>query len=72
MGRSAADQHGVTFFETSAKEGINVNDALMSVTRAILARPDFASSTGDGDIAHDDDDAAASGKAKGKKDCVVM
>jgi Ras-related protein Rab-8A len=38
QGKALADEFGVAFFETSAKENIKVEDAFMSITNDIVAR----------------------------------
>merc|ERR1711924_145695 len=40
QGKALADEFGVAFFETSAKENLNVEDAFTSITNDIVARLD--------------------------------
>ena len=35
-GRALAEQHGLTFFETSAKNGLNVNDVFHHIAKVIV------------------------------------
>lgn len=35
-GRQLAEQHGLHFFETSAKSGLNVNEVFHSIARVIV------------------------------------
>jgi GTPase SAR1 family protein len=35
-GRQLAEQHGLTFFETSAKSGLNVNDVFQHIAKVIV------------------------------------
>ena len=37
-GKQLADEFGIQFFETSAKEDINVEDAFMAITESVVAR----------------------------------
>ena len=37
-GEALAAEYGIKFFETSAKEDINVNDAFMAITEAVVDR----------------------------------
>ena len=40
QGKALADEFGVAFFETSAKENLHVDDAFMQITNEIVARLD--------------------------------
>ena len=40
QGKALADEFGVAFFETSAKENLHVDDAFMQITNDIVARLD--------------------------------
>ncbi len=36
QGKALADKHGLTFFETSAKSGLNVNDVFNHIAKVIV------------------------------------
>jgi Ras-related protein Rab-8A len=49
QGKALADEFGVAFFETSAKENLHVDDAFMQITNDIVARLDDSDTKTDGD-----------------------
>ena len=52
-GQALADQHGIRFFETSAKNSINIEEAFSTITRDIKQRLlDGGSAAGPGGSAH--------------------
>eukprot|EP00499_Haloplacidia_sp_CaronLabIsolate_P015241 CAMPEP_0196781188 /NCGR_PEP_ID=MMETSP1104-20130614/9213_1 /TAXON_ID=33652 /ORGANISM="Cafeteria sp., Strain Caron Lab Isolate" /LENGTH=332 /DNA_ID=CAMNT_0042151409 /DNA_START=99 /DNA_END=1097 /DNA_ORIENTATION=+ len=72
-GRAEAEQYGMHFGETSAKEGTNVDTLLLQIVRSILANPD-ASTSAAAEAAAASSDATDDVDAKGgkKKDCVIQ
>jgi len=71
-GQALADQHGIRFFETSAKNSINIEEAFSTIARDIKQRlldgSGGAPTAGNGAIRLGDS-AAASKKAGGKGCC---
>lgn len=71
-GKALADEYGMRFYETSAKDGTGVTDAFAAVARDIVAKSNaMAAAEGGGD-------GGGAGKAGGKggkkdgKDCVIQ
>ena len=63
QGKALADEFGVAFFETSAKENLHVDDAFMQITNEIVARLD------DSDTKTDSGTIPGLGERGQKKSC---
>ena len=64
-GQALADQHGIRFFETSAKNSINIEEAFSTITRDIKQRlldGGSGASGSDGAVKLGDKSAASTGK----------